>query len=142
MLCLLRNTCGSELISRQFPTGRNIAVATRGIRGARSQGPTSLTADRPELKTVPKPKFESSFVYFRFGAKDWFGKAEAGGRCTTMKPRFDPWWQLLQAAGKAQADDQKLTSQPARNAQPSFATESQSQQTLSAVSAHWTDRVD
>ena len=36
--------------------------------------------------------------YFRFGAKDWFGKAEAGGRCTTMKPRFDPWWQLLQAA--------------------------------------------
>ena len=37
-------------------------------------------------------------LYFRFGAKDWFGKAEAGGRCTTMKPRFDPWWQLLQAA--------------------------------------------
>jgi hypothetical protein len=37
-------------------------------------------------------------LLFRFGAKDWFGKAEAGGRCNTMKPRFDPWWQLLQAA--------------------------------------------
>jgi hypothetical protein len=51
---------------------------------------------------APQRRSPSGFnkfgFYFRFGAKDWFGKAEAGGRCTTMKPRFDPWWQLLQAA--------------------------------------------
>jgi hypothetical protein len=55
------------------------------------------SVSRIPLVVGPKRVQKVGF-YFRFGAKDWFGKAEAGGRCTTMKPRFDPWWQPLQAA--------------------------------------------